>query len=287
MVVPLTEDKWTLARKALAETGDRFAELLDAASRSGARATVHWSVADTAAHVLTLARSYTHLLDPEGVTAPFPESAAAGLVEATTVDTVHRFNEALLSEFTERDPRELGRLIRADIDQILRSSDGEDPARAVAWLGGSEVPLAGVLAHLLNELQIHGRDIALSVRSPWKVAPEEAGLFLDLFLVGVTHYGYGRLLDGHGPAPEGRVAVEFRSRHTTPVVMVLTDGFVTVEKPGGPADVRLWFDPVTLNLMLFGRISKLRAALTGKVVVRGGRRPWTLPSFLRIVRLPS
>jgi hypothetical protein len=68
--------------------------------------------------------------------------------------------------------------------------------------------------------------------------------------------------------------------------MVMTDGFVMVEKPDGAPDVRLTFDPVTLNLMLFGRVSKPRAVLTGKVVI-SGRRPWKLPGFLRIVRLPS
>jgi hypothetical protein len=38
-------------------------------------------------------------------------------------------------------------------------------------------------------------------------------------------------------------------------------------------------------LMMFHRISKARAALTGSVVVRGPR-PWLLPRFLRTVRCP-
>ena len=46
------------------------------------------------------------------------------------------------------------------------------------------------------------------------------------------------------------------------------------------------FDPATLNLMLFGRISRVRAAVTGKLVI-SGRRPWLLPTFLRTVRLPT
>lgn len=285
-IVPITPDKWKLAREALATTADRFARLLDQAAGARANATVDWSVGETAAHVLTLARSYVGLVDPDAAE-PFPEAAAAGLVDKTSVDTVDQFNAALLREFTERDPAEIGALVRVEVEQILRSTEGEDPAKAIPWLGESEVPLAGVLAHLLNELQIHGRDIALAAEVPWRVAPEEAALFFDLFLLGVTHYGYGRLLDGHGPAPKGRVAVEFRSKYTETRVMVLTDGVVTVELPSDGVDVRLSFDPVVLNLMLFGRISKARAAMTGKVVVRGGRRPWTLPGFLRVVRLPS
>jgi putative sterol carrier protein len=94
------------------------------------------------------------------------------------------------------------------------------------------------------------------------------------------------LLDGGGPARERRIAVEFRSRHTAPVTLVLRDGLVSAEEPGGPTDVRVSFDPATLNLMLFGRISRVRAVLTGKVAVRG-RRPWLLPAFLRTVRVPD
>jgi mycothiol maleylpyruvate isomerase-like protein len=284
-LVPITRDKWAEVRAALELAGERFINLLPAASRTGAKATVHWSVSETAAHVATLARCLVALVDPKG--GPFPFSGGERLVRQTIVDTVDQFNATLLSELTERDVAKIGEILRADLDQALRATEEADPARAVPWLGESHVPLAGVFAHMVNELHVHGRDIAKAARLPWTVPPEEAGLFFDLFLLGVTHYGYGRLLDGHGPAPKGRIAVEFGSKYTSTRVMAMTDGFVTVEEPGGKVDVRLSFDPVTLNLMLFGRISKPRAALTGKVVIRGGRRPWTLPAFLRIVRLPS
>jgi hypothetical protein len=48
----------------------------------------------------------------------------------------------------------------------------------------------------------------------------------------------------------------------------------------------LSFHPPTLSLMLFGRIGKVRAMLSGGVAVRG-RRPWLLPVFMRTVRLPA
>jgi hypothetical protein len=50
--------------------------------------------------------------------------------------------------------------------------------------------------------------------------------------------------------------------------------------------VRVRFDPATLNLMLFGRVSRLQGALTGKLIV-SGPRPWLLPAFQRTVRFPS
>jgi hypothetical protein len=279
-VVSITDEKWSAVLRSLQETSGRFAELVCAVTDARARATADWSVAQTAAHVVTLAQACSSQVGSG------PPADLGELARTTVVDTVDVFNDVLLTRFTERDPRVLSRLVPALTDQILQSCAGADPAKAIAWLGESEVPLAGVIAHLLNELQIHGRDIARAARAEWRVPARDAAHFFDLFLVGVTDYGYGHLLDGHGPAPRGRIAVEFRSPYTTPVTMAVTDGFVTVERPGGHTDVRLSFDPPTLNLMLFGRVSRAWAAMTGKVIVRG-RRPWTLPAFLRIVRLPS
>jgi hypothetical protein len=37
--------------------------------------------------------------------------------------------------------------------------------------------------------------------------------------------------------------------------------------------------------MMFGRIARPRAVLSGKVRI-GGPRPWLLPAFLRTVRMP-
>ncbi|MGK5553854.1 maleylpyruvate isomerase N-terminal domain-containing protein [Actinomadura kijaniata] len=284
MVVHITADSWAETREYLRTRSALFTALAVRAAATRRRATADWSVTDTAAHVATLARACCGLVDPGH--APGPFTGFGDLVERTVVDTVDEFNEVLLERLPDRTPRELARATRRDVDHVLRVTEDADPTTPVSWLGGSRVPLAGVLAHLLNEFQVHGRDIANAARLPWRVPPREAAPFFEQFLVGVTDYGYGRLLDGHGPPPRGRVAVEFRSAHTTPVTMALTDGFATVERPDGRPDVRLSFDPTALNLMLFGRVSKARAVLTGKVVIRGPR-PWKLPGFLRIVRLPS
>ncbi|MEW9552923.1 hypothetical protein [Nonomuraea sp. NPDC050783] len=281
MIVAITDGNWRATRAALAATGDRFAGLIRAADPA-APATRHWSVADTAAHVATLAQACASMF---GAAEP-PVHDLDALVRRTVIDTVADFNRTVLCRFAERDPGVLAGRIRADLGGLLAATEDADPAAAIPWLGDSRVPVAGILAHLLNELQIHGRDVARAAGARWRVPPREAAPFFELFLVGVTHYGYGRLLDGHGPWPRRRVAVEFSSPYTATRTLAIDGGRVVVEPPGGPADVRLSFDPVTLNLMLFGRVGRARAALGGKVVVRG-RRPWLLPAFLRIMRLPS
>ena len=246
-------------------------------------ATADWTVADTAAHVVAISGSYASMLRSDG---DLPISELEDVIKGTTVDTVADLNEVALRAFGERDTRALADRVRGDIAEMLLACEDLDPGHPVDWLGGSQVPAAGVLAHLVNELQIHGRDIARATGVRWEVSPADAALFFELFLLGVTRYGYGRLLDWDRPERKGRIAVEFRSRYSAPAAMVLTDGRVTVEKPGRDIDVKLFFDPVTLNLMLFGRVSRPRAALSGRVLV-WGRRPWLLPAFMRKVRLPS
>ncbi len=278
--MPITEARWTATRAAVAATGERFAALV-AASDARTMATADWSVADTAAHVASIAFMNTHIVR-------FDAPALPAIHEhflAADVDTVADLNARTLGLFAERDPATLVERLRADLDDILAATENVDPATPVSWLGDSKVPICGVFAHLVNELQIHGRDIARATGTPWPTPPADAALFFEVFFVELLRHDVGHLLDNDEPPSDRRIAVDFRSRHTTPVTIVLHNGRVSVEEPGDNADVRIFFDPPALNLMLFHRISKPRAALTGKVVVRG-RRPWLLPTFLKTVRCP-
>ncbi|WP_239162212.1 maleylpyruvate isomerase N-terminal domain-containing protein [Acrocarpospora phusangensis] len=278
----ITLGQWQATRDALRRTGDRFLALVASAPDPQAMATKDWTVADTVAHVRSIASLYTSILQPDEVPHPFPD--VEHRIQTTTVDTVAEINDIVLDQFPERDTRVLNDLLDGDIRQILDSTEHADPATPIPWLGGSRVPVAGVLAHLVNELLSHGWDIARALKSPWELPPADAALFFELFLIGMIRQDAGGLL---GPQlPGRRIAVEFHSAHTTPVTMVLKDRRVTLEETGLGADARITFDPPTLNLMLFGRVSKARAALTGKVRVSGPRL-WRLPEFLRIVHLPE
>src|SRR5581483_349471 len=204
----------------------------------------------------------------------------------TTVDNLAAvLNTTQLRAFTERDPATLVARLRSSIRDLLDRTAADDPAELVDWLGGSRLPLAGIFAHMMNELHIHGRDIARGIRAPWRIPDDEAALFFDLFIVEIARNGVGRLLDDDRPVRRGSIAVEFRSAHTVPARLVLEDGVARAEEPSGRADVRVWFRPAALNLMLFHRVSPVRAALSGAVRI-SGRRPWLLPAFMREVRMP-
>ncbi|MFG2049427.1 maleylpyruvate isomerase N-terminal domain-containing protein [Micromonospora sp. NPDC048935] len=248
------------------------------------RATQHWTAADTLAHLCAIAAIDISLVTRAPSWLPVP-----GLNEArasATVDNLAGVNKIVLSQFTERNPHVLLDRLDQDLRRLLELAADPGAPATVPWLGNGTLPLDGLLAHLLNEMDIHGWDIARAARQPWHTTPQDAALFMDLFLVGIVRHGYGHLLDREGPVRPGRISVTFRSRQSEPVTMALVDGVVRVEPVDPRPDVSLTYDPVTFNRLLFHRVSYPRAVLTGKVRV-GGRRPWLLPAFTETMRLPS
>lgn len=284
MAATITEDQWNAVRDSLRQTTERFASLVSSVSDWAVKATAKWSVADVVAHVTAIAWVDTTLIQPGADPFPMPELAEG--LEATRVDEVHGFNEVVLGHFTERDPDRLVAVLRDHVARILDASADRDPAETLPWLGGSQLSLAGMVAHLVNELQLHGEDIARAVKAPWEIPAKDAANFFELFFVGLAHGQAGRILDGSRRPRKRRIAVEFRSGYTTPVTLVVQNGQVSAEPPGSGVDARVTFDPATFDRLMFGRVSKPRALLTRKLVI-GGPRPWLLPAFLRTARAPS
>ncbi|MEV6831451.1 maleylpyruvate isomerase N-terminal domain-containing protein [Amycolatopsis sp. NPDC051102] len=278
----MTVEQWESVRAALPEAGGRFADLLTGVPDPHQRSLGEWSIAETAAHVGMIALMYTAMIRGDG--GPLPLPGLADPIDAVSVDSIAGLNALALELYPERNPLRLAERLRADIAEVLVVSADLDPGKPVWWLGGSRVPVAGVLAHLVNELLIHGLDIARAAGQPWRIPARLEAMFVELFLFGMVSGGTGHLLDDATPSPR-RIAVEFRSAYTRPAVLALQHGQLRLEKPDGTADVRLRFDPAVLVPMMFGRISKLRAVLLGGVRI-GGPRPWLLPEFLRTVRMP-
>lgn len=279
----ITPATWAAARASLAQACERFCALV-AGADPRAMATADWTVMDAAAHVTVIARMYTARVVSDDSPMPLPGQDEHFL--ATTVDNIHAgLNAHALEGYTERDPDAVLGLLRSSVAEVLTLTEGEGPARTVGWLGGSRLPLAGCIAHLTNELLVHGRDIARGVRAPWVIPAPDAARFFELFVIEIIRNGVGVLLDDSRPVRPGRIAVEFRSAYTVPVTIVTDTGQLWCEEPARDNDARVFFDPAGLDLMLFHRISRPRAALTGAVRIRG-RRPWLLAPFLRKVRLP-
>lgn len=279
----ITPGAWSAARAALSDICDRFAALV-AGADPHAMATADWTVMDTAAHVAVIAWLNTARMVSDDTPMPIPGSSEGIL--STTVDNIHGgLNAQLLRDYPDREPDAVLGKLRSCVDEILHVTADDDPARTSSWLGGSRLPMAGFVAHLTNEMLIHGHDIARGINAPWRIPQEDAARFFNLFLVEIIRNGVGTVLDDDRPVRQGRIAVEFRSAYAAPVTIALQDGQVSVEEPSRDNDVRVYFEPAALDLVLFHRVTRRRAAMTGALRV-WGRRPWLLMPFLRKVRLP-
>src|SRR6266496_3980175 len=88
--------RWDQVRRAALDSGTRFAKLVgDSGAGAFAMATKGWTVADSAAHVLSLASYYATLFEPGAPGLGVP--GLKQLVDGTTVDTVRRTNAIILS----------------------------------------------------------------------------------------------------------------------------------------------------------------------------------------------
>lgn len=280
----VTARQWSAARDALLDSGERFAELLGSCD-PGAMATRKWTVADTAAHVTSLALWDTALAQSGEMGVPYPWNVVTEQIRMTTVERVDKLNDQVLMRFTERDPKALAEQLRRHIGDMLATSAEFGADSVVDWLGDSRIPLAALFAHLTNELQIHGRDIARATGLRWVIPSAYAAQFLEIFVAGLTRHGAGRLLYRDGAGSRRRVGVQFLFS-SAPVTLVLDNGVVTFSDNDVPIDVRVRSDPATLTLVLFGRLPRARAVLSGRVRI-SGPRPWLLPVFGQMVRFPS
>lgn len=279
----VTPRSWAAVRAAVERSADRFVDLVLALPDPSIPATEKWSAAETAAHVTGTMLNYVAAVT--GADFPIPE--VRPLYPVTTVDTIHTgMNVQQLESFRERDTAKLAGLLREAVATILEATETFPPEFVIPWMGGAKLPLAGALAHMMDELQIHGWDMARSAGLPWRIPDEEAALFFDLFVVELIRHGYGVLLDDDRPLRTGRISVRFQSAHTAPVIVDLVDGLLTVRATdAGAVDVHVRFRPTGLNLMLWHRRGRIRTALGGSVLV-WGRRPWLLAPFLRKLRMP-
>ena len=236
----------------------------------------------TAAHVAIISSIYTTMLPTGPRTHPIPD--LGDRIRNATLDEVAAVNEYALDSLTDRAWAALGDQVRDAVGQLLAMSEHLDPTQRVSWLGNAQVPVAGWYAHLLNELNLHGSDIAAAAGKRWHIPQRDAAMSFEMFLVTMLSGDTGHLLVNE-PMASSRVAIRLRSRYTTPVVFAVEDNRIVIDPPNRTVDATLFFRPSALMRILFRRLGKPRAALTGQIAV-WGPRPWRLPVLLRAVRFP-
>lgn len=247
------------ACQALLTYSSRLADVLEHVGDPAARAVGVWSIAETAVHL--------------SQSSPYFLAAARGEAELEDVNDNAATTVRTVAEEPERDLHVLaGRVVQGEHDLVAfaRAAGGDPPVTPFA---GLTVPLSSMLGIELGELLVHGFDVTRAAGLAWPVEPAAAALAL-----GGEMQALPLLLDTRRAAGL-RMRLKLHIRHGSPLVVVIENDALRVEPPSSqPMDFHVLVDPVAFLLLSFHRISPIRAALTGKIIV-WGRKPWLLPKF--------
>ncbi len=264
------------ARAAVAAVGARVSALVRAINKPDVPALGIWSTTDLAVHV-------SHSMDI--VTSIALASAPAG----SDIWQLSTLTNMLVAGESERDLGAIATRIDAGVAALLTalrdgSADG-DPLRP--WVvEGVELPLSTIACHALNELLVHGYDLAQADGAPWPIERAHASLAIMGFVLPVL--GALRKSLVH---PENAAGVKV----TYHVVLRggggegwirFDDGDVDVfDAAPGPVDCHLSVDPASFLLVSFGRTSQWPPILKGKLLAYG-RKPWMGLKLASLAKTP-
>jgi hypothetical protein len=262
----------TDARTAIAAITPSFVRLVRESAHDGP-AVGHWGTGDVACHV-------SHVITAD-------TAALAGQPPPTTKLTpaaVAVLTDAMLADDPERDVGVLADRIEALLADFLAVSDAP-ASEEVTWLGDIRLPASAVACHLLEELLVHGFDMATATNGAWTIAPAHAALAI----VGaaapiVTAAGPTAFVDPER-AQGFRARFDVRLRGHQRFTFVFDDGMTIEDDTSEPVDAHVSADPVAMLLLMLGRVSAARAILGGKIT-GWGWRPWRLRRMLTVMTPP-
>ncbi len=263
MTAPLPVD-WAAARRAVAEAGPRLTTMLRTARKPEANALGDWDVTQLAAHV-------SHAVD--AVTAM--SRGGGNLLE--DISGLPALSGVMVAGEGRRPLPELADRIDTSVAGFLAAMEaaaaaGDDSSHS--WMvQGTEMPLSTLTCHILNELTVHGRDIAMAEGVPWPIDAGHASLVMMGFVLPSLHT-LGRAMVVQEVAGKKRARFDVHLRGDGRAYMVFHDGNFSVEAtPQGPVDCHLSVDPEAFLLVAWGRISQWSAMPKGQLLA-WGRKPW-------------
>jgi hypothetical protein len=125
---------------------------------------------------------------------------------------------------------------------------------------------------LINECEIHGRDIAVATGGRWSIPAPHARLAIAAhvpFLYGFVNEEATRGLNA---------SFGLHVRGGDDYYFKFTDGQLSIDGAKTAVDCHISTDPVEYLLLGYGRKSQWRAIATGKVLT-WGRKPWLSLKF--------
>jgi uncharacterized protein (TIGR03083 family) len=252
---------WMAARRAVAEAGPRLTALLRSARRPYAPALGEWDLTQLALHVshaadtiVAMTRGGGNLLDD-----------ISGLPTLSGV-MVQGEGRRPLHEIADR--------IDASVAGFLASMEAARDDSSHSWMvQGTEMRLSTLTCHLLNELTVHGHDLARAEGVPWPIDRGHAALVVQGFVFPALHT-LGRAMVVQEKAGAVRARFDVRLRGDGRAWLRFHDGDFSVEgSPQGPVDCHLSVDPAAFLLVAWGRMNQWSAIPRGQLLA-WGRKPW-------------
>jgi len=262
----------TDACTAIAAITPSFVRLVRESAHDGP-AIGHWGIGEVACHVSHVITADTAAL--AGQPPPTTELTPAAVAVLT---------DAMLGDDPERDVAVLADRIEALLADFLAVSDA--PASGeVTWLGDTRLPASAVACHLLEELLVHGYDMATATNGAWTIAPAHAALAIAGAAVPIVTAAGPKAFVDPKSAQGFRARFDVRLRGHQRFTFVFDDGLTIEDDTSEPVDAHVSADPVAMLLLMLGRVSAARAILGGKITA-WGRRPWRLRGMLSVMRPP-
>jgi uncharacterized protein (TIGR03083 family) len=254
---------WAAARRAVARAGPRLTAMLRSATKPEAPALGEWDVTQVATHV-------SHALD--AITA----MTRGGGNLIADIEGLPVMSRVMLEGEGRRPLSELADRIDASVTGFLAPMEAAAATgdTSHSWLiQGTEMPLSTLTCHMLNELTVHGRDIAMGLGLPWRIDKGDAALVLQGFVFPALHT-LGRAMVVQEKAGDKRARFEVRLRGDGRAWAYFDNGDFSVEgSPQGRVDCTLSVDPEAFLLVAWGRISQWSAIPKGQLLA-SGRKPW-------------
>ncbi|MEU6586921.1 maleylpyruvate isomerase N-terminal domain-containing protein [Nocardia sp. NPDC046763] len=219
----------------------------------------HWTIHDTAAHVLDGLRLHTDILrgTPSPVDLDAPDEYALKGIAACA---------GMSSEEIGAEIERSWRIFRDEAE----SHPGNDE---LSWHSGKPIAARTLIALAVAEVVLHGFDIHSAAGSAYRPSDELAATIL-LAVVPVAV-----LLQPSARVPR----VELRLRRHGSVFLHRADGRLVVgtRRWPGPPDCVLIIEPLAALMFSYGRYGLARAMVTGRPFAYG-LRPWTALSLRRM-----
>lgn len=255
-----TQVDWPAARNAVAVAGPRLISLLRTAHHPDAHAVGDWDVTGVAAHI-------SHAAD----TIWAMSKGGGDIIE--DIWGLSTLTKVMVEGEGRRPLPELADRIDASVTGFLGAMAAAADDGGHSWLvKGTEMTLPNLTCHLLNELTVHGRDIALAEGVPWPIDRTAADLIVEGFLFPSLHNVGTAMIVPEAKGVRARLQIHVRGGGSA--CMRFYDGELTIEPtPLGPVDCHLSVDPVAFLLVAWSRIPQGPAILRGKLLA-WGRKPW-------------